>query len=69
MTNRCFLNKQTLVLSGMGVTRWKIVQSSGRLGRDPAQKAIYITLVEKKNFVRGLFVKITVEIFSSILVV
>ena len=35
--------------SGVGTTRWKIVQTAGRLGRKPCDAAIFITVVERKG--------------------
>ena len=30
------------------------MQTAGRLGRKPTEKAVFITVVEKKNSLRGL---------------
>ena len=40
---------------GAWTSRWKIVQSTGRVGRNPDQSAAYVTVVEKKVVVRGWF--------------
>ena len=42
------------IFTGICSSRWKFIQASGRLGRDPNQSAIFITLVEDKCSVRGL---------------
>ena len=38
---------------GAWTTRWKCVQTSGRVGRHPSQSAAYITVYERKVTVRG----------------
>ena len=39
--------------SGSATTRWKNVQTTGRLARQPTEKGVFITVVEKKNALRG----------------
>ena len=46
------LSKCNIVLLGLCTSRWKNIQASGRLGRDPSQRAIYITLAEARSSVR-----------------
>ena len=50
----CKLLRVSMLCSGVGTTRWKIVQAAGRLGRKPSDAAIFITVVERKNALRGV---------------
>jgi len=44
-----------VLMLGAWTSRWKNVQTSGRVGRNPSQSAAYITVFEKKVVVRGWF--------------
>ena len=52
-------------IAGAWSTRWKCVQTSGRVGRHPSQSAAYITVFEKKVAVRGS----SQEILSNLLLI
>ena len=43
-----------LSYAGVPSTRWKAVQQSGRLGRDPSHQSIYITVYETNKSQRGM---------------
>ena len=50
-------------IAGAWSTRWKCVQTSGRVGRHPSQSAAYITVFEKKVAIRGSSQEILSNLF------
>ena len=40
--------------TGVWTTRWKAVQTKGRLARDPRDRGVFITVVEENHRVRGI---------------
>ena len=42
-----------ILLPGVATAPWKAIQYMGRLGRDAADQAVFVTVCETKKVVRG----------------